>query len=375
MDQSFENHSLQELGLLDSVDAGTFDNLTDLAATVLKAPVSLVSIIDQDRDRQYFKSIHGTLTEPFHRDRETPLSHSFCQHVAHKNAPLMVADSRQDARLIGNGAITDLNVISYLGVPVHNPQNQAIGALCVIDGKPRQWTEGDVQVLEALAKCVDDAIKLTSSRRTTEQERDQKRVAQLVIQELSHRLNNLFSSIQSLISLSQFKYTDVGKYAEDLRTRIFAISHANKVSIRDGRTDTFYLDQLIEDILEQYEDTGYRLSHKRSGLQLDAKLATPLGLIINELATNALKHGAWSCHGEIDVQLDQQDVSSDEARLTFIWNEHCPDNQSHPPSDIGTGFGTKLIKMSIQQLGAEGNPQWEADGLTYEIDIPIKKVA
>lgn len=373
MTPKFDDYSLKELGLLDDLGTETFDNLTDLAANLLKAPVSLVSIIDHERQRQYFKSMHGTLSEPYHSDRSTPLTHSFCKHVARQNKPMLVTDSRIDPRLSGNGAIRDLDIVAYLGVPVHDPHHQAIGAICAIDSIPRSWTEEDVVLLESLAKCVDDAIKLKSVHRTAQNERDQKQVAQLVVQELSHRLNNLFTSIQSLISLSYKKYTDVSLYAEDLRRRIFALSHANKVSIRNDGTSSFYPDQLIRDMLQQYVETGYTLCHQDSGVAMDAKLATPLGLIINELATNALKHGAWSCQGEIIIQLEQRAAPGAVSHIRFIWQESCRGQSYRVPTKEMRGFGSRLIDLSMQQLDASGGPLWGEDGLTFEIVFPIGK--
>ena len=83
--------ALSATALLDSKPEQAFDRLTRLAARVLGAPVSLVSLVD--RDRQFFKSAEG-LAEPWLSERQTPLSHSFCQHVVTTNAPLVVTDAR-----------------------------------------------------------------------------------------------------------------------------------------------------------------------------------------------------------------------------------------------------------------------------------------
>lgn len=105
-------YSLAELGLLSDEPDSDFDNLTQLAAAILDAPVSLVSIIDYENNRQKFKSQIG-LTEPWGSRGETPLSHSFCQHVVSQNLPLVIADARQHPLLQSNQAINDLGVIAY----------------------------------------------------------------------------------------------------------------------------------------------------------------------------------------------------------------------------------------------------------------------
>src|SRR5947209_1246292 len=93
----------------------SFDRLARLAARLVGAPVALVTAVD--RDRQYFKSCLG-LPEPWATRRETPLSHSFCQHVVTAREPVLVPDARQDPRFIDNRAIRDLGVTAYLGVPL-----------------------------------------------------------------------------------------------------------------------------------------------------------------------------------------------------------------------------------------------------------------
>ena len=58
---------------------------------------------------------------------ETPLSHSFCQYVVTREAPLVVTDAREDQLVQNNGAVADLGVISYLGVPLRTPDGHTIG--------------------------------------------------------------------------------------------------------------------------------------------------------------------------------------------------------------------------------------------------------
>ena len=148
--------ALHDAALLDTPAEEPFDRLTRLAAKVVNAPVALVSAVD--RDRQFFKSCLG-LPEPWATRRETPLSHSFCQHVVTAREPVIVTDAREDARFIHNLAIRDLGVIAYLGVPLITAQGQAIGTLCVIDHQPRIWTKDEISLVnpgrsvEGLAAC------------------------------------------------------------------------------------------------------------------------------------------------------------------------------------------------------------------------------
>lgn len=139
--------ALRGTGLLDAPSDEAFDDLTALAARLLEAPVALVSLVD--RDRLYFASQVG-LAEPWASRRETPLTHSFCQHAVARDGPLVVTDTRTDATLAIDAALAALGVVAYAGVPIH-VQGQPIGVVCAIDHVPRAWSDAQLASLRRLA--------------------------------------------------------------------------------------------------------------------------------------------------------------------------------------------------------------------------------
>ena len=143
--------ALHSTALLESAPEAAFDRLTAMTCRLLKASVALISLVDAER--QFFKSAHG-LCEPWATQQGTPLSHSFCQYVVTSNAPLIVEDAREHPLLHNNLAISDLNVIAYLGVPLRTSEGYNLGSLCVIDDKPRTWSSEDLQTLTDLAELV-----------------------------------------------------------------------------------------------------------------------------------------------------------------------------------------------------------------------------
>ena len=149
--------ALQLAAVLDTPAEDRFDRFTRLASRLLDVPVSLVSLVDHDR--QYFKSCLG-LPEPWASARETPLSHSFCQHVVQSAEPLVVEDARENALVRDNLAIRDLHVIAYAGVPLTTSDGFVLGSLCAIDDKPRTWSAGDIGALRDLAGAVMTEIEL-----------------------------------------------------------------------------------------------------------------------------------------------------------------------------------------------------------------------
>ena len=149
--------ALRDLGLLDTEAEEDFDRYTRLATDSLGVPVSLVSLVDADR--QFFKSQAG-LTGEFAEAGQTPLSHSFCQYPVSSKRPLIVSDARQDPLVANNLAIRDLGVIAYAGIPLVLSDGHGVGAFCAIDDKPRDWSERDIRILGDLAAAVTAHLEL-----------------------------------------------------------------------------------------------------------------------------------------------------------------------------------------------------------------------
>lgn len=149
--------ALRRTMLLDTPAEPAFDRLTRLATRLLHIPVALVTLVDGER--QFLKSVIG-LPEPWASQRETPLSHSFCQHVVASGEPLIITDARQDLLLCDNLAIVDLQVVAYAGIPLLTAHGHAVGSFCAIDTVPRVWTEDDVAVLQDLAAATMTEIDL-----------------------------------------------------------------------------------------------------------------------------------------------------------------------------------------------------------------------
>lgn len=159
---STSSPTLYDIGLMDSAPDPELDRLTRLAATIFGAPVALVSIVEHDKDRQYFASALG-LPEPWATRRQTPMSHSFCQYVRARKEPLVIGDARTHPLVQANGAVTDLGVTAYLGAPICCPNDEVIGSFCVIDEEPRDWSDAQVASLVDLAAAVTGRIQLLGS--------------------------------------------------------------------------------------------------------------------------------------------------------------------------------------------------------------------
>ena len=140
--------ALLQYEILDTLPEQSFDDLTKIAAEICGVPISLVSLVDPNR--QWFKSHHGIDAT------ETPRDLAFCAHAINDPAEvLIVNDASKDNRFFDNPLVAnDPNVVFYAGAPLVDSNGLAMGTICVIDHKPRQLNEGQVDALKALARQV-----------------------------------------------------------------------------------------------------------------------------------------------------------------------------------------------------------------------------
>jgi GAF domain-containing protein len=115
----------------------TLNQLTGLAARLMRTPMALVTIVD--RERVWLKARHGM-------DREwVPHEPGLCASCILQDDPWIVEDAASDPRTQANSLVTGpLGVRSYLGVPLQTSGHCNVGALCVLDGAPRQPSTTDI---------------------------------------------------------------------------------------------------------------------------------------------------------------------------------------------------------------------------------------
>lgn len=191
--------ALYSLNVLDSEPEKDFDDIVALAASICDAPMSLVTLIDSDR--QWFKAGIGTdLTE-------TTRDLSFCAHTILGQDLLVVPDAREDARFAGNPAVDAMGgVRSYAGAPLITSDGFALGALCVFDSEPRRLEVEQLQALRALARQVTSQLELRryavvlagTTARLQDLERRKDDLAMLVGGELKAPLQLMDSYLEGL---------------------------------------------------------------------------------------------------------------------------------------------------------------------------------
>ncbi len=139
--------------ILDTPREAPFDRITGLVRAVLGVPISTLSLIDTDR--QWYKSCVGM------ESTDLPRELSFCTHTIQSRAPLYVPDTLKDVRFAQYPSVTGEPYIrSYLGIPLATPDGYNLGALCALDVKPREFSDGQIEVLKSFAALAENELEL-----------------------------------------------------------------------------------------------------------------------------------------------------------------------------------------------------------------------
>ena len=322
--------ALHRLRLLDSEAEANFDRVSRLASHLLKAPVALLSLVDDHR--QFFKSAVG-LGGWAGEARETPLTHSFCQHVVTSGANLVVEDARGHPVVCDNLDIPDLGVAAYLGIPVRDRDGFVLGSFCVIDGQTRAWSPADIALLEDLTQMVMTEIALRQEnidrreiaallKERNESLAEAKEAAEAAarakadfLANMSHEIRTPMNAVIGMSELLQHTTLSVEQSefvgtirtsGESLLTLINDILDFSK--IESGRLDLELIPVNLRECVESALDLGAGPAAAK-GLELFADFAadlpvsmlgdsTRLRQVVVNLVSNAIK---FTSHGEVVV--------------------------------------------------------------------------
>tara|TARA_R110002110_G_scaffold55661_11_gene158849 strand:- start:466 stop:2817 length:2352 start_codon:yes stop_codon:yes gene_type:complete len=144
--------AVTRLGLLDTPPEERFERLTRIARQHYQVSTVLFTVLDHDR--QWFKSRQGLDAT------ETPRSVAFCDHAIRQDQIFVVENASRDPRFRNNPLVLNSpHIRFYAGMPVREPGGFKVGTLCIIDDKPRQFSEKDLDVLRTLAIMVEEELE------------------------------------------------------------------------------------------------------------------------------------------------------------------------------------------------------------------------
>jgi PAS domain S-box-containing protein len=153
--------AVNQLGLVDTAGEERFDRLTRITARLFDVPIALISLVDENR--QWFKSSVGFSI------RESPRDISFCAHTILTNQPLIIPDTLLDPRFHDNPLVTNFpHIRFYAGIPLETKEKMLVGALCLLDSKPRIFPADDLKVLKEMAGLVQEEMNSVGTNKLIE---------------------------------------------------------------------------------------------------------------------------------------------------------------------------------------------------------------
>ncbi len=370
-EESRRLRALKATNLLDTSAEARFDRITRMAQNAFGTKIALVSLIDADR--QWFKSNIGLDATETSRDV------AFCDHaIRTPNNITVILDASKDSRFSENPLVTgDPNISFYAGAPLVTDDGHALGTLCVIDTEPRsEFRPEQAQLLSDLAETVMSEITYAAVQQDNAelQELNENLDAEnadlnLINEELQHRMGNMYAHISGLVSILGRTDASREQLIKRLRNKITVLSHTQTLLAQNDYSPVS-LRELSEITLAPF---GFRKGEidGRISIQSDddilvtARAAFTLTLMLNELATNALKHGA---------------LGNDAGEVIFSWRmlpspklswiEHCVGSTLAESPKSGKGFGMQILSRIVPaDFQGEASFDISPTGLSYHVTV------
>jgi len=342
--------ALMRYDVLDTPREADFDAIAELASQICGMPIAVVNLIGEGR--QFFKAEVGLGV------RETPLATSFCGHAILAEDFMMVPDATRDARFDGNPLVTgDPGLRFYAGALLKTPEGLPLGTLCVLGYEPRTLNEQQQAALRTLAGQVmaqlelrrllkqHEALNLQLEQRVADVEAERDRTAMLG-REIDHRVMNSLQFVSGLLAMQAKAAGDAeaSRQLEIAATRVTTVARVHRHFYRDEAVETTcalgYAERLIGDLAGVIDPCRATVAGEPT--PIPTTLVMPLGLIANELVTNAAKHGA----GRIWVE-----VVPAGRGLSLTVRDDGPGLSAGFDPAARTGLGMRVVQSLVAQHG------------------------
>lgn len=362
---------LKEYHLLDTAPEVDYDNITKLISTICEAPISLITILDKERN--FFKAHYGISFQ------ESPRDISFCGHAILTDDPIfIIKDARMDERFIDNPLVNSGSAVFYAGVPLINPEGYALGTLCIFDHQPRTLSDTQKDALIILAKQVVNSMEL---RRQNHKLESAKKQLILHNQELkkfaSHVSHDLKSPLANIIALTQLLKDDVSDKVSPTSLEYLNFINDSALILKDyidgillhykadkllkAKKQDVELSALCEDIkqllLSKTDVMHCHASETIKEINKPALTQILINLVDNGLKYNDKKervlHISYNSiigYHEFTVTDNGVGIAKDQQELIFQLFTSIPYKNEVKPS---TGIGLSTIKNLVIKLGGD----------------------
>jgi signal transduction histidine kinase len=361
---------LAATGLLDTPPEEAFDRLTRLAAEFLDAPLAQVNLLDDQR--QFSKS--SVVPEGWPQDPNTPLEDCYCKWAVAERAPVVVCDARTDPRTCDTSSLRDMNLVSYLGIPLILSSGHALGTLCVAGFEPREWTARELRVLQDLSASATNEVEM---RLNAAARRELGRMKDEFISIVAHELRTPLTSIRGSLGLLASGRLDGTPQAQRLlqiaaqnSDRLVRLindmldldrMHSGRLEMEPGR---HAVEPLVQQALDAVQGSAAELqvrmeSRVDPGLQVWGDADRVVQVLVN-LLSNAAKFSPAGALVEViaedrgpnalfQVRDRGRGIPAD--RLDDIFERFRQVDSSDARDKGGTGLGLAICRTIVQQHG------------------------
>ncbi|MEX2643884.1 MAG: HWE histidine kinase domain-containing protein [Acetobacterales bacterium] len=268
--------------------------------------------------------------------------------------PVVVSDLARETRFSGPQLLFDHGVVSGMSTVIAGSDGTPYGVLGVHTRRHREFSLNDVHFLQSVANILGGSIQRIKAAEKQ----------QFLFRELSHRVSNLFAQMNAIHRLSAKSSEDIPALCATFESRMAAASQAHAVISGYGWSPT-PLRTLLEALLRAYAS---EVDMEGPAVVIPAEVAFPLALAVNELATNAAKHGCF-VDGTGRLSLRWRLDKHDGRHLVIDWNERCSREIAEPDR---VSFGTNFLEVVIvRQLQGELKRTFAAHGLHLSVRIPL----
>lgn len=348
--------ALSDYMVLDTPPEPNFDDIVQLAAQLCDTPISLVSLVETDR--QWFKAKVGLEAQ------ETPIDQSVCKLGLGKSDLLIIPDLTADPRTADNTLVSeDPHIRFYAGAPLIAPRGEILGMLCVIDHEPRPegLTAGQQGMLATLARQVIAQLELRRAMvRRIEEDVERRQLNDL----LTERLNQTLAMIHGLAGQTLRAVPSRGP-VESFQQRLDALTEAHEMLQRKRWVNADMASVIRSSVARHGSADRFTIAGPE--VTLAPKGAVTTAMLLHELGSNAVKYGALSnADGHVTVGWTV-DGAGEDALLTLNWTE-----RGGPPAvaPAQKSFGGKLIAMGLGGGGAIREDFAEA-GYSASFQAPV----
>lgn len=296
----------------------------------------------------------------------TPRHHSPCGVTLDRTRPVLM---QYVERVYEWVAAAGISLPEVLLVPIFIGSKEPVGTLWISSNQPGHFHAGHARIATELATFVATALRV---QRTEKSLVDALERSETLAHEMSHRVRNLFALVNTMIRFGAKSAKDMDDFSKSLSGRVHALAGAHQlVWAREETAATSQFEQIIRSVIEPHQsDNGLRFGLVGTTMSIKPESISGLALVINELATNAIKYGALAAdEGTVAISWSVEDD-----HLSVRWEERGGAAIEAPPERIG--FGSRLLDSTIvRQFGGAVSHDWQHEGVVVSIKLPLTAIS